>query len=232
MSVRPSVFQSSTGCSGCGGVGQLGNVNHTAAYVPFVRHTFLAVSPVQLAPPTKPRARSQPEMGTCDHYAREVHVLMFKQRSSQHKEVDGAPPEHGTRDEVPGPTPMTRTASAALLSSDVGDAEEPLESVFARVPRDDDGRPTSIGSLRHALGDCRPCAYIGSSQRPCLNNVRCLFCHLPHSPKRRVRLCRRKRLEMRAAVEAAIANAGAEGLSRPPRYVPISWCGPAAGGSL
>merc|ERR1740122_837233 len=104
-----------------------------------------------------------------------------------------------------------------------GEDDEPLESIIARVPRDEEGRPTSIGSLRHSLGDCRPCAYSGSVQRPCLNSVRCGFCHLPHSPKRRIRLCRRKRMEMRAAVEAAVAGAGAEGVTRPPRHVPISW---------
>lgn len=110
-------------------------------------------------------------------------------------------------------------ASAALAS------QEPLEELLLRVPRDEEGNPTSLGSLRHGLGDCRPCAYFGSAQRPCLNGVRCQFCHLPHSPKRRIRLCRRKRLEMRAAVEAVVAGAGEEGVTAPPRFVPISWSG-------
>merc|ERR1719215_1999369 len=107
---------------------------------------------------------------------------------------------------------------------------EPLESLLARVPRDKDGQPLSIGSLRHADGDCRPCAYFGNAQRPCLNGIRCTFCHFSHSPKRRVQLCRRKRIEMRTAVANAVAEAGPEGLAPPPKYVPIAWSGKAAAG--
>jgi len=106
--------------------------------------------------------------------------------------------------------------------------DEPIESVLARVPYDEAGRPTSLGSLGHALGECRPCAFLGSEQRPCQNGARCPFCHLPHPTKRRIRLCRRKRLEMRAAVAAAVAEAGSEGIHPPPRYLPISWPSPVA----
>lgn len=106
------------------------------------------------------------------------------------------------------------------------DEEEPLEAVLARVPRDEDDRPTSLGSERHWLGDCRPCAYAATTQRPrsavCVNGVRCPFCHFPHAAKRRTRLCRRKRIEMRAVVQAAVAGAGKEGVAPPPRYVPIA----------
>lgn len=101
--------------------------------------------------------------------------------------------------------------------------DEPIESVLARIPYDELGRPTSIGSLSHALGECRPCAFLGSEQRPCQNGARCPFCHLPHPAKRRIRLCRRKRLEMRASVAAAVAEAGSDGIRPPPRYLPISW---------
>lgn len=80
----------------------------------------------------------------------------------------------------------------------------------------------SIGSRKHASGDCRPCAYIGSKQRPCLNGVDCLFCHIPHTAKRRIRLCRRKRLEMRDSVSSAVVDAGIEGVNPAPRYVPIA----------
>lgn len=101
--------------------------------------------------------------------------------------------------------------------------EEPIESVLARVPYDDAGKPTSLGSLNHALGECRPCAFLGNEQRPCQNGARCPFCHFPHPTKRRIRLCRRKRLELRAAVVAAVIEAGSDGINPPPRYVPISW---------
>lgn len=100
---------------------------------------------------------------------------------------------------------------------------ETLESVLSRVPRDEDGGPLSLGSLRHAFGDCRPCAYHASRHKPCVNGVRCSFCHLQHPPKRRSRLCRRKRLGMREIVASVIAGAGAQGVPPAPKYVPICW---------
>jgi len=103
------------------------------------------------------------------------------------------------------------------------ESQEPLESILARVPRDQDGQPLSLGSVRHALGDCRPCAYFANRHRPCENGVRCSFCHFQHAPKRRLRLCRRKRLEMREIVASVVASAGERGVPPPPKYVPISW---------
>jgi len=83
----------------------------------------------------------------------------------------------------------------------------------------------SIGSRKHASGECRPCAYIGSKQRPCLSGVDCLFCHIPHAARIRTArkgLCRRKRLEMRDSVSSAVVDAGTEGVTPAPRHVPIA----------
>jgi len=151
---------------------------------------------------------------------------MFKQRVQAQRQHEAATPgdqRHGGEGCLVEPKAPSTPTSPCCEAAEVEEEEEPLESVLARVPRDPEGQPTSIGSIRHALGDCRPCAYSGSSHRPCINSVRCLFCHLQHTPKRRIRLCRRKRLEMRAAVEAIVAGAGVDGLVRPPRYVPVSW---------
>jgi len=247
-------------------------------FVPHVRHTFLGYPPDRLVNPPAPRAQSVPAGCTCDPYARDVHVLMFKNQAlprSAPSGVGGAAAHQRPRvPRSPGPSAagaaadavsvglessmateeMSTDAESSMLDltdqgsdyeSNVSQAQleaqeqqeqleaeaeaarelRPLEEVLLEVPRDEDGLPTSLGSLRHGLGDCRPCAYFGSAQRPCLNGVRCLFCHLPHSPKRRIRLCRRKRLEMRAAVEAVVAGAGEEGVAAPPRFVPISWSG-------
>lgn len=101
--------------------------------------------------------------------------------------------------------------------------EEPIESVLARVPRDAEGRPLSLGSSRHEFGDCRPCAYFANRHRPCANGARCTFCHFPHPPKRRNRLSRRRRLEMKEIVSAMVSEAGEQGVRPPPKYVPISW---------
>lgn len=242
------------------------NINPREAFIPFVRHTFLALSAPGLAhQPKKRRTRSVPEISTVDRYAREVHILMFKHRgvgkratkpasdrveyrdeefaprcqeadtevfdSSREEEEDGYDDDDveeeselemkarsSSASDAAAPS-AERAASRALI-------EEPLEAVLARVPRDEAGEPLSLGSSGHSFGDCRPCVYFASEQNPCTNGVRCLFCHCAHSPRRRIRLCRRKRLEMRASVAAVVADAGVEGVASPPRYVPISWKGP------
>jgi len=52
--------------------------NPTEAFIPFIQHTFLAVSTPGLAQKPQRRARSVPEISKVDRYAREVHILMFK----------------------------------------------------------------------------------------------------------------------------------------------------------
>jgi len=120
--------------------------------------------------------------------------------------------------------PKASFAEAPSVASDEeAVSEEHLDVLLAQVPHDESGRPLSMGSLLHSTGDCRPCAFLASQQRPCANGIRCLFCHFPHAPKRRIRLCRRKRIEMRAAVDAAVSGAGEQGIAPPPRFLPIAW---------
>lgn len=47
----------------------------------------------------------------------------------------------------------------------------------ALLPRDQAGNATTIGSLLHASGKCKPCRYVIAGQ-PCPDRLRCCFCHL------------------------------------------------------
>jgi len=151
---------------------------------------------------------------------------------SLHSEISAATADVATESGTAEDTGFSEAEEDQEPEQEKVSEDEPIESVLARVPYDELGRPTSLGSLGHALGECRPCAFLGSEQRPCQNGARCPFCHLPHPAKRRIRLCRRKRLEMRASVAAAVAEAGSEGICPPPRYLPISWPAPIATSAL
>jgi len=60
------------------------------------------------------------------------------------------------------------------------------------VPRDARGIPTSIGSIGHMQGICKPCVFAHHSQKVCGNGVMCQFCHFEHPPKQKRRLCRQR----------------------------------------
>jgi len=72
-----------------------------------------------------------------------------------------------------------------------GDAqcETADEELLGMVPQDPAGpfqekgtagETTSIGSVLHASGQCRSCAYFVATQ-PCAQGMRCGFCHLSHN---------------------------------------------------
>lgn len=75
-----------------------------------------------------------------------------------------------------------------------------IEALLAQVPLDDDGQPTSIGSIGHANGECKvPCTFVQRA-RGCVNGINCSFCHFHHKVKRarqrhkgRPRPCKGKR---------------------------------------
>jgi len=215
-------------------------------YAAEVHALMFKVCPVQRTcstrVPSQPRVSRGPAAVTATVKASPVADASQAADTSSGAEFGGE--THSLHSEISALTAELPTESSA--AEDFGNSEaedeepeqekvsedEPIESVLARVPYDELGRPTSLGSLAHALGECRPCAFLGSEQRPCQNGVRCPFCHLPHPAKRRIRLCRRKRLEMRASVNAAVAEAGSEGIRPPPRYLPISWSTPIASDAL
>jgi len=50
----------------------------------------------------------------------------------------------------------------------------------ANLPLTQSGHPSSMGSVLHAAGICKPCRYILASEE-CPYGTSCLFCHLDHS---------------------------------------------------
>lgn len=74
---------------------------------------------------------------------------------------------------------------------------EGMEALTQRVPRSSDGTLMTIGSIPHDDGACKPCVFAHSDRKICQNGVECMFCHFPHPPKRRLRFCKKKRLEIR-----------------------------------
>lgn len=76
-------------------------------------------------------------------------------------------------------------------------AQEGIEALLERVPAREDGSLTSVGSIVHEDGTCKPCVFAHSERKKCQNGIRCVFCHFAHPPKRRMRFCKKKRLELR-----------------------------------
>jgi len=74
---------------------------------------------------------------------------------------------------------------------------EGMESLIKRVPRDESGNATSVGSILHEEGTCKPCVFAHSERKECQNGVQCVFCHFAHPPKRRLRFCKKRRMEMK-----------------------------------
>jgi hypothetical protein len=74
---------------------------------------------------------------------------------------------------------------------------EGMEALKKQVPKDENGNVCSVGSIPHASGACKPCVFANSERKVCQNGLECLFCHLPHAPKKRMRFCKKKRLEIK-----------------------------------
>lgn len=65
--------------------------------------------------------------------------------------------------------------------------------LWRNVPRDEHGALTSIGSIGHAEGACKPCLFAHHPSKVCVNGAACKFCHFEHPPKRRLRMLRQRR---------------------------------------
>jgi len=75
------------------------------------------------------------------------------------------------------------------------------DELMRLVPRDEQGKMLSIGSVGHEEGTCKPCVFAYNENKPCGNGLRCSFCHYQHPPKKRVRLCKKKRMELKRQQE-------------------------------
>lgn len=108
-----------------------------------------------------------------------VHCSQWTERSGL--STDDAFETHGqAREDLPPQTPLEITLS-----------EEEHRQLLERVPRDQSGAPTSVGSLKHATRECSKCPYL-RTEAGCLHGVHCEDCHLPHRVRRN-RPCKDKR---------------------------------------
>mmetsp|Transcript_111899 Transcript_111899/g.316850 ORF Transcript_111899/g.316850 Transcript_111899/m.316850 type:complete len:319 (+) Transcript_111899:75-1031(+) len=59
------------------------------------------------------------------------------------------------------------------------------------IPLDRHGNPTSIGSIVHHSGTCKPCAFVHTCM--CTSGIQCEFCHFPHKRGKHPRPSKKKR---------------------------------------
>jgi len=75
---------------------------------------------------------------------------------------------------------------------------EATSQLYPYIPFDDEGKVTSLGTILHAEGLCKPCAFFKKDR--CHKKDLCLYCHFDHdlakptrkSKSRRVRLARQR----------------------------------------
>lgn len=69
---------------------------------------------------------------------------------------------------------------------------EELHMLRGQVPVDEDGKATSIGSVDHHTGRCKPCLFVHTNIG-CQKSHACQFCHFVHKRKNKSRPCKGKR---------------------------------------
>jgi len=98
----------------------------------------------------------------------------------------------------------TRSLSQQVAAGDTWATDMPVkalvdggvpnnESLVDWAPLDHRGIPTSIGSIAHAQGVCKPCLFAYHAAKVCKNGIACPFCHFEHAPKRRTKAYRKRR---------------------------------------
>merc|ERR1712176_548806 len=78
-------------------------------------------------------------------------------------------------------------------------AEQDQEALKG-IPLGEDGQPTSLGSINHDTGTCKPCLF-SNSKTGCQNGRMCQFCHFPHKRKDKPRPCKGKRERYRKLIQ-------------------------------
>jgi len=94
-------------------------------------------------------------------------------------------------------------SARATPTSNASSDEAQLEELRSMVPLDAEGKPTSIGSMKHEAGLCKPCVFF-PSVIGCSNGITCLFCHITHARAQR-RLCKNKRERYKKLIESQVA---------------------------
>mmetsp|Transcript_3221 Transcript_3221/g.8906 ORF Transcript_3221/g.8906 Transcript_3221/m.8906 type:complete len:184 (-) Transcript_3221:153-704(-) len=57
------------------------------------------------------------------------------------------------------------------------------QGVLKQIPRDDNGKLSSVGSITHTAGECSPCLFL--KRNCCSKGILCQYCHLPHEDSRK-----------------------------------------------
>mmetsp|Transcript_41545 Transcript_41545/g.131493 ORF Transcript_41545/g.131493 Transcript_41545/m.131493 type:complete len:291 (+) Transcript_41545:57-929(+) len=94
-------------------------------------------------------------------------------------------------------------SARATPTSNASSDEAQLEELRSMVPLDAEGKPTSIGSMKHVAGLCKSCVFF-PSVIGCSNGITCLFCHITHARAER-RLCKNKRERYKKLIESQVA---------------------------
>jgi hypothetical protein len=100
------------------------------------------------------------------------------------------------------------------LTQDVGDnhfKREDLENheatqlLYPHIPLDEEGNITSLGSILHSEGTCKPCAFLKKDR--CHKRDLCIYCHLGHdlvaAKPQRFRKSKKKRMRQARQRSAA-----------------------------
>jgi hypothetical protein len=83
--------------------------------------------------------------------------------------------------------------------------ELPYDQLVGLLPKDSEGKATSIGSVDHEFDTCSPCAFMVRS-RGCKQGIYCGFCHFPHSEdvdkrRNRPRPCKAQRMRFQKTLD-------------------------------
>eukprot|EP00923_Selenidium_pygospionis_P054620 GHVN01095181.1.p1 GENE.GHVN01095181.1~~GHVN01095181.1.p1 ORF type:complete len:1015 (+),score=229.09 GHVN01095181.1:515-3559(+) len=84
---------------------------------------------------------------------------------------------------------------------EIGDTSHRVEAPMTKQVYDliplHEGKKTSYGSIAHASNKCKPCVFYNNPQKQCANSVYCRFCHFTHQPKKRLRLSKKRREDVK-----------------------------------
>lgn len=86
-----------------------------------------------------------------------------------------------------------------LATGDDITSKQVTEAQLHSIPLDAAGRQTSLGSVAHVAGECKPCLFI-NTKMGCQNGTNCQFCHFPHKRQNKLRPCKGKRDRYRQLV--------------------------------
>lgn len=89
------------------------------------------------------------------------------------------------------------------------------QNLLAQIPRNQKGKLTSLGSIRHKTGNCSPCLFW--FRQCCTKGVNCDYCHIRHKGQKnkRIRPSKKTRMQMRAQSSDDEGDGAGDGLGTP-----------------